>query len=215
LPSATEQNPDEATESVVERVLQVALEEFAEHGFDGVTMRDLAKKTGLNLSSIYFKFKDKRDIYMQACLRALADANNAPSAAMRSTAPPRERLLEVITAIATVNLQHRSVLKLMSRELLEADREGLLQIHDKVMADSFDRFLVTIEEATGKPASMRQPVAVYSLIVAMTQYPAFGGRIEEDLREIVASPEALARHVIEVIFPDVAAALFGGESSQG
>jgi AcrR family transcriptional regulator len=46
-----------------QRLLQTAAEMFAEHGIDGVSTRDLAKASGVNLCSINYYFGTKQNLY--------------------------------------------------------------------------------------------------------------------------------------------------------
>ena len=90
------------------------------------------------------------------------------------------------------------------RLLLEEDREGLHLINESAMQDIFERFILTVEEATARPATMRDLVAAYSLCLCMCHFTALGGRIEQDLSGTVGSPEALASYVIKAIYPEIA-----------
>ena len=55
---------DEASDKTTrERLLDVALELFAQHGFAGTSMRALARAAGLRESSIYNHFAGKDDLY--------------------------------------------------------------------------------------------------------------------------------------------------------
>jgi len=47
-------------------VLQAALEQFWEHGYEATHTRDLAKAMNLNVASIYNSFGDKRALYRRA-----------------------------------------------------------------------------------------------------------------------------------------------------
>lgn len=51
---------DEAT------VLTLAVERFWEHGYEGTSIRDLAKAMGLTTASVYNAFGDKRAVYRRA-----------------------------------------------------------------------------------------------------------------------------------------------------
>jgi AcrR family transcriptional regulator len=51
------------------RVLRAAAELFAERGFHGTTMRDIAERAGANVASGHYHFGSKRDLYV-AVLRA-------------------------------------------------------------------------------------------------------------------------------------------------
>lgn len=47
-----------------EKILQTAIIEFAEHGFDGANINVIAKKAGISVGSMYKYFKNKHDLYM-------------------------------------------------------------------------------------------------------------------------------------------------------
>jgi AcrR family transcriptional regulator len=45
------------------KILDVALKEFAEKGYKGASVRDIAIKSGFNDSTLYRRFKSKRDLF--------------------------------------------------------------------------------------------------------------------------------------------------------
>ena len=49
-----------------EKILQTAIVEFAEHGFDGANINIIAKKAGISVGSMYKYFKTKHDLYLMA-----------------------------------------------------------------------------------------------------------------------------------------------------
>ena len=56
----------EAPGSTARALLDAALVEFGQHGFDGVTIRQLADAAGTNLSSIKYHFGGKDELYAAA-----------------------------------------------------------------------------------------------------------------------------------------------------
>jgi len=48
-----------------DRILQVALDIFAHHGFEGARMEKIASEVGINKASLYFHFKSKEDIFRE------------------------------------------------------------------------------------------------------------------------------------------------------
>jgi AcrR family transcriptional regulator len=64
------------SEARPEEILDAALEEFTERGFDAARMEDVAKRAGLSKAGVYLYFESK-----EALLRALIDAKIAPIAA--------------------------------------------------------------------------------------------------------------------------------------
>src|SRR5438045_3890624 len=49
-----------------EKVLQLAVEQFWERGYEATSIRDLAQAMGLTTASIYNAFGDKRAVYRRA-----------------------------------------------------------------------------------------------------------------------------------------------------
>ncbi len=56
-----------------ERILQIALINFAENGFEGARMEKLASKVGIHKASLYFHFKSKEDLFLALFQQILSD----------------------------------------------------------------------------------------------------------------------------------------------
>ena len=56
-----------------ERILRVAREAFAEHGFRGARLADIASRAGLSHPTLLYHFKSKEDLYSAVIAAAVAD----------------------------------------------------------------------------------------------------------------------------------------------
>ncbi len=189
---------------IAQRIVEVALPQFADRGFNNVTMREIAKETGLELPSIYYQFRDKRELYLKCWEQVVINGNEGPRRALTADAPAVVRIFNFWVAVAENTLRQPHLNKFIMRLLLEEDREGLHLIDENAMHDIFERFILTVEEATARPATMRDLVAGYSLSLCMCHFSALGGRMEQDLNGTVGSPEALASFVMRAIYPEIA-----------
>lgn len=63
----------ETGDSTEGRILTAALEVFAERGFDGARMRDIAERAGANLGLLTYYFGDKEQLWKAAVTRAFAE----------------------------------------------------------------------------------------------------------------------------------------------
>lgn len=90
-----------------ERLVQAAMQVFAEHGYGDVATRDLARAAGVSLSAIGYHFGSKLDLYRAAARRA-AEMMAAPVDG-RLAAPPGppltreaslEALIELVETVA-------------------------------------------------------------------------------------------------------------------
>lgn len=88
--------------STKEKLLETAAEMFAARGFDGVSTRDLARESGVNLCSINYYFGTKQKLYeavmenvynhiLQNCLASLKSASEIPN-----PLPPKEEIKRII-----------------------------------------------------------------------------------------------------------------------
>ncbi|MGA2868561.1 MAG: TetR/AcrR family transcriptional regulator [Verrucomicrobiota bacterium] len=57
------------------RILIAAGQEFSEHGYKGASIRQICQRSGMNLSSVHYHFRDKKNLYRRtiyyACSRIL------------------------------------------------------------------------------------------------------------------------------------------------
>src|SRR6266498_734469 len=57
---------DARTARTRSKMLEVAIEAFANRGYEGVGTRELADRAGVNLGAIRYHFKDKQGLYLAA-----------------------------------------------------------------------------------------------------------------------------------------------------
>jgi AcrR family transcriptional regulator len=63
---ASAQQPEPSTR---ERILDIALELFTEHGYDKTSLRDIAERLGTTKAALYYHFERKEDILLELHLR--------------------------------------------------------------------------------------------------------------------------------------------------
>lgn len=166
-------------------------------------MRQIAKGVGVTLPSIYFQFKDKRELYLHALIRMTADLNRQPDEVL-NLADPADRLRQYVLTIARIAWDCPMLVKLLSRAMLDEDTDALEHIVSSVMLDHYKILLSTMESLSGRPASMVDVTNLYTLIMGLIQFRAFGGQIRADLAQSISSGEELGRHVLKILYPSLA-----------
>jgi len=68
-------------------VLDAGLDAFFEHGFEGSTIRDIARRVSLNSASLYYYFPSKHAILHAIMLRAMEDLLAEAKQAVEETGP--------------------------------------------------------------------------------------------------------------------------------
>jgi AcrR family transcriptional regulator len=60
-----------------QRILDVALDLFTEHGYDGTSLREIAEKLGITKAALYYYFPSKEDIFLALHMRLHDFGKNA------------------------------------------------------------------------------------------------------------------------------------------
>src|SRR6201994_2372715 len=87
-----------------EVALGKALDLFRKDGFAATSLDDLSTATGMNRSSLYAAFGDKRELYIKSYQRYRTDARAAMVEIFRGELPIRQRLERIYAAALDIYL---------------------------------------------------------------------------------------------------------------
>lgn len=112
-----------------EAVLQAAQDLLLQHGYAGLSMRELARQSGLAKGTIYHHFQDKRSIYLTVLERDLAIARERIQAAAAGEGEAQTRLRRVIHTYFELHQERRLLIMTAMREAIrqEADLWALIR----------------------------------------------------------------------------------------
>lgn len=120
-----------------EEMIQAAIEVFAEKGYSGATMEDIAAKLFMTKGSVYYYFKDKQDLLFQMQQMLLSKCNQYMQEILQQELPADEKLRCAITTHIEYILQTRASFELMVKpEIYFTDEQQstLLQLMDEYSA---------------------------------------------------------------------------------
>lgn len=84
-------------EKVSEHILQVAGQLFAERGYRAVTVREICRRAGVNISAVNYYFGSKETLYLETVRFAARQCTrNVPIVTWTETDPPASRLRQFI-----------------------------------------------------------------------------------------------------------------------
>jgi AcrR family transcriptional regulator len=114
-------------EPTFDRLLQVAVEVFAESGFRATTVREICSKANVNVASVNYYFRSKEALYTQALAFAFEEANKRypQDAALNKNLLPEQRLKFFIENFLHKLLDDSHLgfhSKLIAREIAEPTR---------------------------------------------------------------------------------------------
>ena len=104
--------PDPA--STRERILDVALDLFTEHGYDGTSLRQIAEQLGVTKAALYYHFASKEDILMALHMR-LHEFGKDAIASLGDEPVTLERWAEILDGLVDQMLIQRKLFLMHER----------------------------------------------------------------------------------------------------
>jgi TetR/AcrR family transcriptional regulator, regulator of cefoperazone and chloramphenicol sensitivity len=136
----TRAKPQPADADARDRLLSAAQAAFAEHGFEGATVRGICAAAGANIAAVNYYFRDKETLYVEAvkaahnCAGRIDDVPVPPPGT-----PPVEKLRGFIREM--VSRMHApastSAMKLMMREMADPGRAAHVVVTEFIQPVAF------------------------------------------------------------------------------
>jgi TetR/AcrR family transcriptional regulator len=106
-----------------DRVLQVALTLFAERGYRGTSLRDIAKRIGIKAPSLLHHFPSKQQLYIAVLDRMFQSIEDAANAIAWTQQNRQERMRQAITDAIDFMVARPDFVRLLWMEM--ADESGV------------------------------------------------------------------------------------------
>ena len=192
------------------RLLHVAGEVFAEHGFRAATTREITERAGVNLAAINYHFRDKAELYASALREAYCAAELIAMPPRAGT--PRERLRTFLAAMLTYLLDPKRPAwqnRLIIRELSEPT-PALDELIEGGMRTRTERLFAILRDLAGGDLPPEKLSWLSCSIMGQCVHYAQNRPIIERLHPVLAGYQKridqLAEHITEFSIPAVQAA---------
>jgi len=194
-----------AIEPVFDRLLQVAVEVFAECGFRETTVREICSRAHVNAASVNYYFRSKEALYSQALAFAFRETNRLypQDAALDKSLPPEQRLAVFINNFLHKLLDDSQLglhSKLIAREI--ADPTNAL---DDMMETAIvpqvalleDIIRQILKEPVDKVVVQRCLLSIFGQCLMFKHSRSIIDRLYPDLIADVAAIQASAEHIAQ------------------
>jgi len=148
-----------------ERIMDVAARQFADNGFAGVSMRNIADAVGIQAASLYNYFNDKDALYFASIKYAFSDRLQELEQAMQNKGSPEKRLVVLLTTLARGNIEDTVSTKLLQRELLRGDSTHQKWLSERIFKEPFHHVADLLEEIG--PEGEGEQTAIYLSALTM------------------------------------------------
>lgn len=171
-----------------ERLLSAAAKVFAERGYAGTSMRDLARHAGMSLAGIYYYVTAKEELLFQIQKGCFERVSAGAREAVAREALPEARLEAFIRHHVTFFTQHMSEMKVLAHEAESLSGPMLDEVRQ--LKRAYVEFCVKLlGDLDGSGGDAQRQVAAYTLFGMMnwiyTWYSPDGPVGASDLAESI------------------------------
>lgn len=181
-----------------EEILELSALLFAQRGYEGVSMRDVAAQVGITPAALYYHFPDKDHLYVESVAQAFREQEEVLMRALGSSGSPWARIEAFITDLARHLAANRGFLRLMQWVQLDSD-----EARQHKLAESVFKPLFTALHALAKELDpSRDPHLLAISIIGLVIFHFQTGNGHKFMPGYSAShddPEVLARHVYRLL----------------
>jgi AcrR family transcriptional regulator len=115
-------NSEKRDESI-RRILDAAMEVFAQEGFAGARVDEIAKRAGVNKAMVYYRIGDKNTLYTEVLHNVFGNMADRIANNIRENDPPEEKLRTYISNLTRTIEKHPYLPNLMMREISSGGRK--------------------------------------------------------------------------------------------
>ncbi|MCR9213407.1 MAG: TetR/AcrR family transcriptional regulator [Proteobacteria bacterium] len=146
-------------------LLTTAAELFARQGFDGASIRDIARAAKVQPSSFYHFFRSKEDLFEEVYVEGVRRIRDAVTESIRSDLSPWDRLEAASTAHLTTLLETDYFSIVVAKTIPNGDREidGRLIVH----RDNYEKLFINLIDDLPNTTTRDQKYLRFALFGAL------------------------------------------------
>ncbi|MEA3411667.1 MAG: TetR/AcrR family transcriptional regulator [Pseudomonadota bacterium] len=194
MPQST-RTPDSDTRSTI---LERAIPLFAESGFAGVSMRDIAAATGIMPASLYHHFSDKEALHLEAMRYAFADKAQTFSKALGSGGSPQDRLKRLVARLYDAMVADPRFHRLLQRELLDGDDKRLRNLVSQVFEQPFKEIAALAKEIAPQCDPHLLTISIAGLVIYHLEITPIR-RFLPGYRKAHDDPKRVSEHIFRLL----------------
>ncbi|RKZ36972.1 MAG: TetR/AcrR family transcriptional regulator [Gammaproteobacteria bacterium] len=183
-------------------IFREAIPLFAQSGFDGVSMRHIAKAVGVSIATLYYHFPDKQTLYLRCIEEAFANKAQGLSEILAIPGTPEQQLQQFIYRFTCLMASDTHFRRLLQRELLDGDETRLRVLAKEVFQTQFQGITELAKTLAPNCDAHLMAISMVGLVLfhlETTPIRQFlpGGRAEHNESELIA------KHVTQLLLKGI------------
>jgi len=187
-------------------ILTAARRLFAERGFEGASMREVAETARVNNAMIYYHFKDKDDLYRAVIFDSVAGLNSIwDEPIFRSSAPVKEKIRLFIEKFIRYEQKSEDIRRIMAMEFAKSGKISC--ICEEFFAENQVRLVELLKDGI-KNGELKKidPVMGVAALIGIIVHNFIMLPMAEHMKgkKVSLSPEKFGAFVSELFFSGLA-----------
>jgi AcrR family transcriptional regulator len=171
-----------------QRILAAAAELFAEHGFGGAGVDEIARRAGVNKAMLYYHVGDKAALFGEVVSASVGRIAEAVASALAATDDPRERLRAIPRAFAQAVRERPFLPQLMLREIAAGGPNLPPHVLER-MAEVMAMTKAVLEDGLARGAFRKvDPLVTHLLLIGTMMFLANALRMRERFSDALGHP---------------------------
>ncbi|MBE0697843.1 MAG: TetR/AcrR family transcriptional regulator [Anaerolineaceae bacterium] len=157
-----------------ERILELAAPLFVSHGYDGISMREIADASGISKAGLYYHFQDKEQLFLEILKENLSLLEGVIAAADRETGGGRAKVAYFVRYVfQQIPSTQRAIIRLANQEMGKVSPAARAEFDSRYKARFIDPLAAFFGAGTrsGEFRAIDPHLAVWGLLGLM--YPFF------------------------------------------
>jgi AcrR family transcriptional regulator len=183
-------------------MLTVATELFAQKGYRAVSIRTIARRSGVTLSGLYYHFGDKKTLYVQAHLSEFQKSSRRLERALSASGGSQAQLLSFTTELCRVLSEPGPLFKLVARHWIEGDEDVIRSLARATVPVQFRQVVRAMREIVPPRQAQAMTMALYSLVHGLVTLRPF----EDSLTQrpaVTRRSEPMAEFALSRLLPEI------------
>ncbi|MEA2115178.1 MAG: TetR/AcrR family transcriptional regulator [Thermodesulfobacteriota bacterium] len=181
-----------------EEILAIAIPLFAGSGYNGVSMRTIAKNVGLSAAALYHHFPDKQTLYLSAMAKAFVDKADSLDKILSSSATPEKRLAQFITRLCELVHKDKDFSVLIQREMMDGNKSRLQLLATEIYHDLFQGVTELCQDLDPQHDPYLLAISIIGLVMYHSQTAAIRPYLLHSKKQH-SDPQVIAQHVTQLV----------------
>ena len=179
-------------------ILAISIPLFADSGYAGVSMRQIAQAVGIKAASLYHHFPDKQTLYIEALAQAFSKHADFLNESFALQSSSEQRLRQLIHRLSIQVQEDGDFRRLLQREILDRDEKRLQLLAEHVFGDFFRNMNELCRSLTPNRDPHLMTVSILSLIIYHFQITPIRSFLP-GFKTSHNDPEVIANHVFTLL----------------